>query len=97
MQKLRQERTVPETIDPVFTKTSQNARFLLSENERFGLVFVKTGSINSGNWRNTERWRKDMGEREIKIEFLLWLHDMEKPVPKPVPKAGSLFCMETTD
>jgi hypothetical protein len=41
-------RQVPEIIDPVFAKTSQNARFLLSENERFGLVFVKTGSINSG-------------------------------------------------
>ncbi len=40
--------TVPEIIDPVFAKTSQNARFLLSKNERFGLVFVKTGSINSG-------------------------------------------------
>jgi hypothetical protein len=39
---------VPEIIDPVFAKTSQYARFLLSENERFGLVFVKTGSINSG-------------------------------------------------
>ncbi len=39
---------VPEIIDPVFAKTSQNARFLLSENERFGLVFMKTGSINSG-------------------------------------------------
>jgi hypothetical protein len=39
---------VPEIIDPVFAKTSQNARFLLSENERFGLVFVKTGSKNSG-------------------------------------------------
>jgi hypothetical protein len=39
---------VPEIIDPVFAKTSQNARFLLSENERFGLVFVKNGSINSG-------------------------------------------------
>ncbi len=47
--KLRQlpARPVPEFIDPVFAKTSQNARFLLSENERFGLVFVKTGSINS--------------------------------------------------
>jgi hypothetical protein len=41
-------RLVPEIIDPVFAKTSQNARFLLCENERFGLVFVKTGSINSG-------------------------------------------------
>ncbi len=39
---------MPKIIDPVFAKTSQNARFLLSENERFGLVFVKTGSINSG-------------------------------------------------
>jgi hypothetical protein len=39
---------VPEIIDPVFAKISQNARFLLSENERFELVFVKTGSINSG-------------------------------------------------
>ncbi len=37
-----------QCIDPVFAKTNQNARFLLSENERFGLVFVKTGSINSG-------------------------------------------------
>ncbi len=43
---------VPEIIGPVFTKTSQNARFLLSENERFGLVFVKTGSINSGTGRS---------------------------------------------
>ncbi len=42
------ETPVPEIIDPVFAKTSQNARFLLSENERFGLVSVKTGSINSG-------------------------------------------------
>ena len=40
----REGMSVPEIIDPVFTKTSQNARFLLSENERFGLVFVKTGS-----------------------------------------------------
>jgi hypothetical protein len=45
---------VPEIIDPVFAKTSQNARFLLSENERFGLVFVKTGSINSGTGGNAK-------------------------------------------
>ncbi len=46
--------TVPEIIDPVFAKTSQNARFLYSENERFGLVFVKTGSINSGTGLRAE-------------------------------------------
>jgi hypothetical protein len=36
---------VPEFIDPVFSKTSS---FSMIENERFGLVFVKTGSLNSG-------------------------------------------------
>jgi hypothetical protein len=50
-------KTVPEIIDPVFAKTSQNARFLLSENERFGLVFVKTGSINSGTGHKIEMRR----------------------------------------
>ncbi len=39
---------VPEIIDPVFTKTSPKRSFCMTENERFGLVFTKTGSINSG-------------------------------------------------
>ncbi len=34
---------VPEFINPVFAKTMKN--------ERFGLVFAKTGSINSGTGR----------------------------------------------
>ncbi len=37
--------TVPEFIEPVFAKTCS---FTITENERFGLVFAKTGSINSG-------------------------------------------------
>jgi hypothetical protein len=41
-------RTVPEIIDPVFAKTSPKRSFCMTENERFGLVLVKTGSINSG-------------------------------------------------
>jgi hypothetical protein len=40
---------VPEIIDPVFAKTSQNARFLLSEYERFGLVFTKTRVYKFGH------------------------------------------------
>jgi hypothetical protein len=40
---------VPEILDPVFAKTSPKRSFRMTENERFGLVFVKTGSINSGN------------------------------------------------
>ena len=49
---------MPEIIDPVFAKTSQYAHFLLSENERFGLVFVKTGSINSGTDVYGTEWRE---------------------------------------
>ncbi len=40
--------TVPEIIDPVFAKTSPKRSFCMTENERIGLIFVKTGSINSG-------------------------------------------------
>ncbi len=36
---------VPEFIDPVFAKTSPKCSFSVIENERFGLVFAKTGSI----------------------------------------------------
>ncbi len=43
---------VPEIIDPVFTKTSPKRSFCMTENERFGLVFVKTGSMNSGKGLN---------------------------------------------
>ncbi len=39
---------VPEFIDSVFTQTSPKRSFLIIKNERFGLVFANTGSINSG-------------------------------------------------
>ncbi len=39
---------VPEVIDLVFTKTSPKRSFSVIQNERFELVFTKTGSINSG-------------------------------------------------
>jgi hypothetical protein len=45
---LMRENPSPEIIDPVFAKTSPKRSFCMTENERFGLVFVKTGSINSG-------------------------------------------------
>jgi hypothetical protein len=41
-------RPLPECIDPVFVKTSRKRSFSMTENERLGLVFAKTGSINSG-------------------------------------------------
>jgi len=39
---------VPEFIGPIFAETSPKRTFSIMENERFGLVFAKTGSINSG-------------------------------------------------
>ncbi len=39
---------MPEFIDPVFAKTRPKRSFSVIENERFGLVFSKTGSMNSG-------------------------------------------------
>ncbi len=39
---------VPEIIDPVFVKASPIRSFSMTENERFELVFTKTGSLNSG-------------------------------------------------
>jgi hypothetical protein len=39
---------VPEFIDTVFAKTSPKRSFSMTENDRFGLVFAKTGSVNSG-------------------------------------------------
>jgi hypothetical protein len=33
---------------PVFAKTSTKRSFSMIEKERFGLVFAKTGSLNSG-------------------------------------------------
>jgi hypothetical protein len=44
----RAKSSVPEFIDPVFTKTSPKRSFSVIQNERFGLVFAKTGSIISG-------------------------------------------------
>jgi len=45
---------------PCFRENQLNARFLLSENERFGLVFVKTGSINSGTGLSNEYQRQQL-------------------------------------
>jgi hypothetical protein len=41
-------RPLPEFVDPVFTKISPKRSFSVIQNERFGLVFAKTGSIVSG-------------------------------------------------
>jgi hypothetical protein len=41
-------RSVPEFIDQIFARTSSKRSFSVIENDCFGLVFAKTGSLNSG-------------------------------------------------
>jgi hypothetical protein len=48
--------TVPEFMDPVFAKTRPKRSFSIIQNERLGLVFAKTGSINSGTGLVTSLW-----------------------------------------
>jgi hypothetical protein len=45
---MQHDRLVPEFIDPLFVKTSPKRSYSVIEDERFGLVFAKTGSIISG-------------------------------------------------
>jgi hypothetical protein len=45
---------VPGFIDPVFAKTSPKRSFSIPENERSGLVYAKTGPINSVTGRRLE-------------------------------------------
>ncbi len=46
-------RPLPEFIDPIFAKRSSKRSFWIIQNQRFRLVFAKTGSTNSGTlWMN---------------------------------------------
>ena len=73
--------SVPEIIDPIFAKSSQNARFLLSENERFGLVFVKTSVLGLFSWKLGLKIRAQRsGEIELK-EVLRRLFRKIRPPP----------------
>ncbi len=66
------ECTVPEFKDPVFAKTSPKRSFSMTENERFGLVFRKTGSINSGTGDFFQHI-KNSCPRPTKFTHLIWL------------------------
>jgi hypothetical protein len=70
---------VPEfyIYDPVFAKTSPKGSFSMSENERFfGLVFAKTGSINSGKIvypRTNKRGKNNLSFTGTTILQLLYI------------------------
>ncbi len=58
---------VPKFIDPVFVKTSPKRSFSVIQNERFGLVFVKTGSIISGTDLGSKNSNTEMGEKKFVV------------------------------
>ncbi len=68
---------VPEFIDPVFVKTRSKCSFSVMENERFGLVFTKTGSINSGTglirWNNLMIQTWHMHTKKLSVANVLFL------------------------
>jgi hypothetical protein len=68
---------VSETIDPVFTKTSPKRSFCMTENERFGLVFTKTGSINSDT--GLLKRLTNTGSVYSVFTFYLFLYSRDRP------------------
>ncbi len=67
---------VPEIIDPVFAKTSQNARFLLSENERFVWACFRENWVykfrhGRAKMTNENRKNKEISCFEV-LDFVFW-------------------------
>jgi len=54
---------MPEFIDPVFAKTSPKRSFSISKNDRFVLVFAKTGSIKSGTKKQPRKFKEILIEK----------------------------------
>ncbi len=58
---------------PVFAKTSLTRSFSLIENKRFGLVFAKTGSINSGTGLWPWLWPvQDLWIQLLASNYIVW-------------------------
>ncbi len=70
---------MPEFIDPVFTKTSPKRSFTVVQNERFGLVFTKTGSMISGTegiWNNNKISGNDRLDHHSPLVGLSFFSDL---------------------
>jgi hypothetical protein len=103
---------VPEFIDPVFRKTSPKRSFSVMQNERIGLVFPKTWSINSDTGHFSTIFRKKDFREEKRKKPLTFLHLINKflqccgsgnffiPDPrsmlKTIPESRSVSASEST-
>ncbi len=65
--------SVHEFIDPVFAKTSPKRSFSVIQNEHFGFVFAKTGSIISDTGAGAE-------SRDYKLQLWLRLQLRVRPL-----------------
>jgi hypothetical protein len=63
--------TVPEFIDPVFTKTSPKRSFSLNRKRAFWLVFAKTGSIISGTVNKKAQYSQRTSAASKTANFLV--------------------------
>jgi hypothetical protein len=79
----------PKFIGPEFAKTSPKRSFYFSmtEKERFGPVFAKTGSINSGTG---SQYKTDAN-----VNRLLWAIIRSAPPPHPPLHASASFIFNT--
>ncbi len=82
---------MPKSVDPVFAKTSPKRSFSVIKIERFGLVFAKTGSINSGTGIDSQ----PAGWQEYKI-FLLLIARKKDRASLIIKKTRLAFCLWLT-
>jgi len=90
--------TVPEFIDPVFMITSSKRSFSITDNEHFGLVFTKTGSINSGTgelgWKR-RCFFENMQDLEQNFELLIIQESYLLRFPKTYAKISKIYLFVT--
>ncbi len=79
----------PIFIDPVLVKTSPKRSFSMTEKERFGIVFVKTRSINSG----TGLSRKPHSQSDYTYRSPLVITNWEQLSPLQYIVSGYLYVL----
>jgi hypothetical protein len=86
--------TVPEFIDPVFTKTSPKRSFSLNRKRAFWLVFAKTESIISGTALEYSTRVVQEGDRRCKKSTL---NDLAYLTPLRIPLMNPVYASQTIE
>jgi hypothetical protein len=93
---------VADFLDPVFVKTSRKCSFSVMEKERFGLVFKKTGSINSGIGARVHKTtyatygpRMELTYGSFPFHKAQKTQEFQGPTPLPLPHAMDMHASKT--